>query len=91
MILIIEGLISYVIVTFVIIKVLKGIGKRQRRIMLILEGYILASLVFSTLNLFGSSYVMELLPVSILEIYINFLLHLGLVPYAWMVLIKKVR
>jgi len=91
LILIIEGLVSYLIVTMVISKALKGVGKRQRKTMLVLESYILATLVFSALNLFGSSYVMELLPVSILEIYINFLLHLGLVPYAWIVLIKKTR
>lgn len=91
MILIVEGIISYVIVTIVMSKALKGVGKRQRKIMLILDSYILAGLVFSALNLFGSSYIMEYLPVNVLEIYINFLLHIGLVPYAWIVLIKKVR
>ena len=91
LILIIEGIASYVIVTVIISKALKGISKRQRKIMLVLEGYILASLVFSALNLFGSNYIMELLPINILEIYVNFILHLGLVPYAWIVLIKKTR
>lgn len=91
LILIIEGITSYVIVTVVISRVLKGISKRQRKIMLVLEGYILASLVFSALNLFGSSYIMELLPINVIEIYINFILHLGLVPYAWIILIKKTK
>jgi len=92
LILLLEGLAGYVIVTAVISRVLRMRGlRRQRRVMMFLEGYILAGLIFSTLNLMSGSYVVEVLSASPLEVYLSFLLHLGLVPYAWVVLIKKVR
>ena len=84
------GIVSYIVVTLVINTMVKreSIWK-QKRLLMFLEAYILSSLVVSIFILIGRNYLIAHLRIELIDASLNFILHILLVPYAWLLLIRK--
>ncbi len=89
MLIILFSVASYTIVTLITLLITKreNIWK-QRRLLMVLEGYILVSLISSIMILVGREYMFGKI-VGLVDSLINFILHILLVPYVWYLIISR--
>ena len=92
MIIVLHAIISFIVVTLLskyLVK--KGSMLKLKRLLIALEAYILGSLIASILILIGSSFTWESIKIQYLDALTNFILHILLVPYAWILILYFVK
>ncbi len=86
------GVISYILVTVMVLKLntIKNF-RRKRRWMLLIEIVVMGTFIASTYMLFSKNYISRYMYVEDLELLALFILSTLLIPYTWLLIIKTTR